>query len=131
MSYIFKSLLLCNVIFCLSVNISQAKEIPTPTKKPDYCKVMMEAKSDPYNVEYEMPEGVEYDDGEADIDVPKEIKFQLNIDVAKEVGIELPEGASLDGNIGEIKIDKQGDVYFNNKPLDKEVKVKLEEVCAK
>jgi len=113
-------ILLLIIFITFSFN-AVAEEVDLLKQNEDFCK---------YIIDYQMPDDVAYKDENSNtIEIPNEIVFPLNIDAAKTLGINIPTNLAMEGNIGEIKIDKNGKVYFNNKLIEDLSKAKLQEAC--
>lgn len=64
------------------------------------------------------------------VEVPKTIAFDLDIDVAKYLGIPVPAGVLEEATIGHISITDNV-VRFNGAPIEGEAKKSLRQTCAK
>jgi len=63
------------------------------------------------------------------VTVPKAMEFDLDIDVAKYLGIPVPAGVLQETKIGRIRVEN-GQVTFNDEPIEGPAKASLRETCA-
>lgn len=63
------------------------------------------------------------------IQPPEKISFDLNIDLAKYIGMTVPAGTMGEAKMGTITIEK-GQVQFNGKPLEGDAEAALRALCS-
>jgi hypothetical protein len=60
--------------------------------------------------------------------MPEKFSFDVNIDVAKQVGLPVPPGTEMQARVGTVTYDK-GVLTFNGKPLDSGTEANIRALC--
>ncbi len=126
--------LICSISFPV-----RAQEAPsvTPELDPEICSFMVAHQPDSDvaytpGVDVHGKPVIEADVGGGAFFIQAdEISFTLNVDLAKYLGIGVPEGIETKADLGMIVIDRNGAVTFNGQPMEGGSEAALRSLCAK
>lgn len=105
-----------------------------PELAPEVCQMMVAHEPVP-DVAYKPGVDVagkpivEADIVPSPVEMPESVTFDITIDFAQYVGLEIPAGVKGDANVGTIVVDKDGHITFNDKPLEGDADKTLRALC--
>jgi hypothetical protein len=72
---------------------------------------------------------IEADIAPSPVAMPESISFDVTVDFAQYIGLQVPAGLKSDARIGLITIGRDGRMTFNDKPLEGEPEAALHALC--
>lgn len=139
-----KKILTVLICLMLSPSIVNAKEFKKKPAQPPAEFTLPEKECD-YLLSYQPSPDTEYQPGidvhgkpvmEADltpqvVKPPEVYNFVVTVDIARYLGLAMPEGTEGNVPVGMITIEKDGHIFFNGNPLEGDEEAALKAICTR
>lgn len=105
-----------------------------PELLPEVCQMMVAHEPAPDvaykpGVDIQGKPVVEADIVPSPVTVPDKISFDITVDLAQYVGLNVPAGVKGDAKVGTILVDKGGHITFNDRPVEGDAEAALRALC--